>query len=102
MDANDQACAPDRAAVRERLDRAHEGYMKNIIKGLQYAFPDKFDSEEDAYMAYDVIIMYLVNGMKNRDAIYLEGFGEFRSEPEDGRKKVIFTPDRSLLDAISE
>jgi len=74
----------------------------SIIVFFRWAFPDKFESEEDAYMVFDAMKAVIANGLKNKDVVDLEGLGEFRVEPGQGIAKVVFTPERVLIDTVNE
>ena len=93
---------PDLDPTRERVNKLPEGYTKTIISGLRMAFPDKFDSDEEAYMAFDVMKAIIFNGLRNNDLVDVEGMGEFRLEPKDGKRHVVFTPEPALEVAVNE
>ncbi|MCF8105295.1 MAG: hypothetical protein K9K64_07430 [Desulfohalobiaceae bacterium] len=97
-----QLTPPDLEATRERLSKVPEGYTKTLVKALKWAFPDKFKSEEDAYMVFDAMKAVIANGLKNKDLVGLEGLGEFRVEPGPGVQQVVFTPERVLIDTVNE
>jgi nucleoid DNA-binding protein len=60
-------------------------------------------TEDDAAEVVNVFTAVIVNALKNRDTVYLEGIGEWRSEMQSpGRKKVIFTPDPVLIEGVNE
>ncbi len=86
----------------ERVKALPEGYTKTLVKSLTHAFPDKFNDESEAYMVFDALKAVIANVLKNGDVMDLEGLGEFRVEPRDGRKHVIFTPERVLEDTVNE
>lgn len=92
----------DTDSAKERVKKLPEGYTKTLVKSLAYAFPDKLSDESDAYMVFDAMKAVITNVLKNGDVIELEGLGEFRVDPDDGRKHVVFTPTRALEDAVNE
>jgi len=101
-DENCQVTPPDLEAARERLHKLPEGYTKTLVMALKWAFPDKLQSEEEAYMVFDAMKAVIANGLKNKDLVHLEGLGEFRVEPREGVNQVVFTPERTLIDAVTE
>lgn len=73
-----------------------------FINALKSSIPECIKTDEDAAQVMSVVAAMIVNGLKNRDTVYLEGIGEWRTELDQGRKKVIFTPDRILIDGVNE
>lgn len=72
------------------------------VNALQDAMPQVLNNEQDARRAVDTVFAVITRGLKNRDAVTLEGVGEIRSEPTgDGKKDVVFAPSRDLLDEIN-
>jgi nucleoid DNA-binding protein len=104
MSCVDEQCnvvAPDLAAVRERVGKVPEGYTRTLLKNLQYAMPE-VDNDEKAYLIFDIFKATIANGLKNKDVVFLEGLGEFRTEPRDGRVSVVFTPEKVLDSVVNE
>lgn len=99
-DGQCQITPPDLSVVRERVHKLPEGFTKTMVRSLKTAFPDKLDSEEEAYMIFDAMKAIIVTGMTTGRTVHLEGFGEFKIEKEDGKKKVVFVPEASLNKAV--
>lgn len=61
---------PDMDAARERVHMQPEGFTKTLIRSLKDAFPDKFDSEEEAYLVFDALkaVIVLSNGEQGINA----------------------------------
>lgn len=77
--------------------------LKTFVNVLKGAMPQCIKTDEDAAEVITIVGSVITNAMKNRDTAYLEGIGEWRSESDGGgKKKVIFTPDRMLIDAANE
>jgi nucleoid DNA-binding protein len=93
---------PDLDVARERVHSMPEGSTLTMLRAIQAAFPDKFSDTAEAYMIFDAMKAIIALKLKNRDVVNLEGIGEFKTEPENGRKKVIFTPERVLLNTVNE
>lgn len=102
VDEQKRVTLPDMKPVQEKLENLPEGYTKAIVTGLKRAFPEKFSSEEEAYMAFDVMKAMIFNGLRNGDLVDVEGLGEFRTEPRDGKKYVVYTPEPLLIVAVNE
>jgi nucleoid DNA-binding protein len=101
---SDEECRitpPDLDVVRERVHKLPSGYTKTLVRSLQAAFPDKLQSEEDAYMIFDAVKAVIANGLHNGDTVDLEGLGVFRQEKEGGQPKVVFYPNEKLHDIAS-
>lgn len=92
----------DTDAAKERVKKLPEGYTKTLVKSLAYAFPDKLSDESEAYMVFDAMKAVITNALKNSDIVVLEGLGEFRVDPDSGRKHVVFTPTIELENAVNE
>lgn len=92
---------PDLEVVRERVHKLPTGYTKTLVRSLQAAFPDKLQSEEDAYMMFDAMKAVIATGLHNGDTVDLEGLGVFRQEKEDGKTKVAFYPYEKLHEIAS-
>jgi nucleoid DNA-binding protein len=87
----------DLSAARERVHNLPTGYTKVLVKNMQMAFPDKFQSEEEAYLVFDAVKSVIATGLHNGDAVDLEGLGVFRREKdESGKPKVVFYPNEKL------
>lgn len=102
VDEECKVTPPDISIARERVRKLPEGYTLTMVRSLQWAFPDKFSSLEEAYMAIDAMKAVIVNVLKIHGIVDLEGIGEWRTEPDNGRKKIVFTPERALLDGVNE
>lgn len=72
------------------------------MNALKDACPECFKSDGDALDALDAVCVTIDRGLKNADTVELPGIGEFRTEPDQGRKKVVFAADRKLIDSINE
>jgi len=72
-------------------------FVNSLKDGLGFV-----NSDEDAEKVLDTISYVVTNALKNRDAVYIKGVGELRSEPENGGKRVIFTPAPTLMQGINE
>ena len=92
----------DYNALRGVLTRDASGYTMTIIRDIMYAFPDKFETVEEAAMLLDVVKTVIVNGLKNGDTVSLEGLGAFRTSGSGARRTIGFTPERVLCDAVHE
>lgn len=75
---------------------------QTFINALKDGLPTLMQNDDDASRAVDVVFSVVSKGLKNRDLVEIHGVGEFRTEPEKGRKRIIFTPARTLLDAVNE
>jgi hypothetical protein len=75
--------------------------LKTFVNVLKSSMPC-ITTDEDAEEIVTIVGSVITNAMKNQDTAYLEGIGEWRSEMDGGKKKVIFTPDRMLIDAANE
>lgn len=102
VDEQQRVNPANRQPVQERLENMPEGYTKAIISGLKMAFPDKLGTDEEAYLAFDVMKAMIFNGLRNGDVVDVEGLGELRVEPRDGKKQVVYTPDPNLIVAVNE
>ena len=72
----------------------------NVLKG---AMPHCIKTDEDAAEIITIVGTVITNAVKNKDTAYLEGIGEWRSESDgSGKKAIIFTPDRKLIEAANE
>lgn len=89
-------------ASREVMTRMPEGYTLTLIKDIMYAFPDKFESIEEATMLFNVMKTVIVNGLKNGDSVHLEGLGTFNTEGFGKNRMLKFKPERVLCDAVNE
>lgn len=87
---------PDLATTRERVHKLPEGFTKTMIQSLKMAFPDKFSSDEEAYMVYDAMKAVIATGLANGNAVHLDGFGEFKAQSDGGKKRVMFTAEECL------
>ncbi|WP_243360527.1 DNA-binding protein [Fundidesulfovibrio terrae] len=76
--------------------------LKTFTNALKNAMPQCIKNDEDAAEVITIVGSVITNALKNKDTAYLEGIGEWRSESDGGKKKVIFTPDRMLIDASNE
>lgn len=76
--------------------------LRTFVNALKSAMPQCIKNDEDAAQVVTVVGAVITNALKNRDSAYLEGIGEWRSESAGGKKNVIFTPDRMLIDAANE
>ncbi|MFZ5426884.1 MAG: hypothetical protein ACOZEN_07905 [Thermodesulfobacteriota bacterium] len=76
--------------------------LKTFTNALKSTLPHCIKSDDDAAQVVTIVGSVITNALKNKDTAYLEGIGEWRSESVQGKKKVIFTPDRMLLDAANE
>jgi len=76
--------------------------LHTFVNVLQSSMPQCIKNEEDAAEVITIVGSVITNALKNQDTTYLEGIGEWRSEMGSGRKNVIFTPDRMLVDAANE
>lgn len=72
-------------------------FVNSLKDGLGFV-----NSDDDAEKVLDTISYVVTNALKNRDAVYIKGVGELRSEPENGGKHVVFTPSPTLLQGINE
>jgi len=95
-----QITPPDLDKLRERVHKLPEGFTKTLVKSLTMAFPDKFQSDEEAYMVYDAMKAVIGTGLANGRKVHLEGLGEFSTEKEAGKSKVVFIPEVSLNQAV--
>ena len=87
----------DLSVARERVHNLPEGYTKTLVRNMKMAFPDKFQTEEEAYLVFDAVKSVIATGLHNGDAVDLEGLGVFRKEKdESGRPKVVFYPNEKL------
>lgn len=75
---------------------------QTFVNGLKNALPQCIRTDEEASEVITIVGTVITNALKNRDSARLDGIGEWRSELEGGRKKVIFTPDRVLIEAANE
>jgi len=91
---------PDLDVLRERVHGLPEGFTKTMVRSLQMAFPDKFASEEDAYMVYDAMKAVIGTTLANGSKAHLDGFGEFFVTSEGGSKTIAFSPEASLKKAV--
>jgi len=73
-----------------------------FVNALKGSLPQCIKTNEDGLEVLTIMGAVVVNALKNRDSVYLQGIGEWRSELDKGKKKVIFTPDRVLIEAINE
>ena len=87
---------PDLASTRERLHKLPEGFTKTMVKSMRMAFPDKFATDEEAYMVYDAMKAVIATGLANGNKVHLDGLGEFSVQSEGGRKRVAFTAEECL------
>lgn len=88
---------PDLETVRERVHNLPTGYTKVLVKNMRMAFPDKFKSDEEAYLVFDAVKSVIATGLHNGDAVDLEGLGVFRKEKdESGKPKAVFYPNEKL------
>lgn len=92
----------DYTSSRGVLTRESSGYTLTLIKDIMYAFPDKFETMEEAAMLLDVMKTVIVNGLKNGDTVSLEGLGTFRTSGSGRDRTIDFTPERVLCDAVHE
>jgi len=76
--------------------------LQTFVSMLKSAMPHCIKTEDDATQVITIIGSVITNAIKNKDTVYLEGIGEWRSETSAGKKSVIFTPDRMLIDAANE
>lgn len=101
----DEQCNVESADVDAARKRIHEhplsGYTKTIVKNLQSTFPEKFSTEEEAYLTLDVMKAVIAMGLNNRDTVDIEGLGRFATREEGGKKKVVFMPEGELTEAIN-
>ncbi len=93
---------PDLEVTRERVHKLPEGMTKTLVNSLRMAFPDKFDSDEEAYMVFDAMKAVIAIGLHNRNPVDLEGLGEFRVEKEGGQARVVFYPSNALNQVLGE
>jgi nucleoid DNA-binding protein len=99
----DEQCTitpPDLSVLRERVHKLPEGFTKTMVRSLTMAFPDKFSSEEEAYMVFDAMKAVIGTGLANGRQVHLEGLGEFRTEKQGTRRTIVFTPEASLEKAV--
>ncbi len=75
---------------------------KTFVNVLRSTMSTCIKTDEDAKEILTIIGSVITNAVKNKDTAYLEGVGEWRSESEGGKKKIIFTPDRVLIEAANE
>ncbi|MFP4316017.1 MAG: HU family DNA-binding protein [Desulfovibrionales bacterium] len=75
---------------------------KTFTRALQDGLPNTFKDEQEAQRAVDVMFSVIPKGLKNGDIVELQGVGEFRTEPEGGKKRVVFAADRRLMDTVNE
>lgn len=75
--------------------------IETYANALKDMWPNQL-SDADAEKAASTVFGVISRGLKNGDVVEMEGVGEFRTEPEGDRKKVIFTPSTSLLDRVNE
>jgi nucleoid DNA-binding protein len=95
-----QLTPPDLDVLRERVHKLPEGFTKTMVRSLVMAFPDKFKSDEEAYMVYDAMKAVIGSGLANGRKVHLEGLGEFSTEKEAGKARVVFSPEASLNQAV--
>jgi nucleoid DNA-binding protein len=76
--------------------------LNTFVNVLKSSMPQCIKSDDDASQVVTIVGSVITNALKNKDTVYLEGIGEWRSESSGGRKSVIFTPDRVLIDAANE
>ncbi|EMG39030.1 hypothetical protein PCS_00672 [Desulfocurvibacter africanus PCS] len=102
----DENCNVEYADVDAARARVHEtpltGYTKTIVKNLQSTFPEKFPTEEDAYLTLDVMKAIIAMGLNNDDSVDIQGLGTFKTKQEGGHKVVTFSPETALVEAISK
>lgn len=87
---------PDLSVARERVHKLPEGFTKTMIRSLQSAFPDKFSNEEEAYLVFDGMKAVIATGLANGNKVHLEGLGEFSTQKEGEKKRVVFQPEECL------
>ena len=92
---------PDMDAARERVHMQPEGFTKTLIRSLKNAFPDKFDSEEEAYLVFDAMKAVIATGLDNGNTVHLEGLGEFHVEKSNGVRTIAFGPESALHQALN-
>lgn len=73
-----------------------------FVNAFKSSMPQCIKTSEDGFQVLTIMGSVIVNALKNKDSVYLQGIGEWRSEPGQGKDKIIFTPDRVLIDAINE
>ena len=96
---SDEKCTltpPDLSAARERVHKLPEGFTKTMVRSLQAAFPDKFSSDEEAYMVFDSMKAVIATGLANGNTVHLEGLGEFKTQKQGQRKRVVFEAEECL------
>ena len=98
IDNNCSITPPDIEVMRERVHKLPSGYTKTLVNSLKDAFPDKFKTEEEAYMIFDALKAVIARGINNGDSVDLEGLGVFKREQEGGKSKVAFYPQAALTD----
>lgn len=76
--------------------------LHTFVNVLKSAMPQCIKNDEDAAEVITIVGSVITNALKNQDTAYLEGIGEWRSEISGGKKRVVFTPDRMLIDAANE
>ncbi len=101
----DEECNVEYADVDAARTRVREtpmsGYTKTIVKNLQSTFPEKFSSEEEAYLALDVMKAIIAMGLNNNDSVDIQGLGTFKTKEESGHKVVTFSPETALTEALN-
>lgn len=74
---------------------------KTLKNALKDSMPDVYDDAK-AEQAVKVVFSKIKEELNKGNTFVLHGVGEFRTDPEDGGRKVLFTPDRILIDRINE
>jgi nucleoid DNA-binding protein len=74
---------------------------QTFIRALQERLPQWFTTDEEAELAVEAIFSVIPGGLKKGDTVEIQGVGEFRTEPEAGRKRIVFAADRRLMDTVN-
>ena len=96
-----QVKVPDLDVARERVHMEPQGFTKTLVRSLKNAFPEKFDSEEEAYLVFDAMKAVLATGLSNGEHIHIDGIGEFHVTTDKGVHNVGFVPERALAQAVA-
>lgn len=73
-----------------------------FVNALRGSLAECIKTKEEGAEVMTIIGSVIVNALKNMDTVYLQGIGEWRTEPDKGKKKVIFTPDPVLIETVNE
>ncbi|MFW5791146.1 MAG: HU family DNA-binding protein [Desulfohalobiaceae bacterium] len=75
---------------------------QTFVNALKDEEPKLFTSEDDARRVVKEVFAVIARALKNREVVSMEGIGELRTEPDNGRKRVVFAVDPKLLQGVNE